>query len=321
MPFIAVRHVLYVRTHATIGRMDNLCNHPSRASPHNASILGFRRPQRIHHSTKHPRNSPNQISQVRIEPQTPHKQQLTNEIRSAQIKTHRFRAFSDIPIFIKRHCDLTAANAHTTPNEKLSHHNTGINNVNCSCSSLETFRRAASSEYMTPSDSSTTSSEIPPELSTINTYAPQYSQYPFASGFPYSTQQSAKICLQASLVISRMFTSLPIPQPLSDNHTHAQARGRPLLPRTMPSFACCLMQSSYAMLMIFYKARVAKQLSLDADGERGGDSTGQLIEELRQGLQRLVAAVSNYSLAFEAMDGMRGESYTSWFSMYFGLCC
>jgi hypothetical protein len=61
------------------------------------------------------------------------------------------------------------------------------------------------------------------------------------------------------------------------------------------------------MLMIFYKARVAKQLSLDADGERGGDSTGQLIEELRQGLQRLVAAVSNYSLAFEAMDGMRGE--------------
>jgi hypothetical protein len=67
------------------------------------------------------------------------------------------------------------------------------------------------------------------------------------------------------------------------------------------------MQSSYAMFMIFYKARVAKQLSLDADNEQSGDSTGQLIEELRQGLQRIVAAVSNYSLAFEAMDGMRGE--------------
>lgn len=61
------------------------------------------------------------------------------------------------------------------------------------------------------------------------------------------------------------------------------------------------------MFMIFYKARVAKQLSLDADNEQSGDSTGQLIEELRQGLQRIVAAASNYSLAFEAMDGMRGE--------------
>ncbi|OQD81509.1 hypothetical protein PENANT_c027G02332 [Penicillium antarcticum] len=230
------------------------------------------------------------------------------KLASAQIKTHRFRAFSDIPIFIKRHCDLTAANANPTPTtEKSIELNTsGIDNVTCSCSSLDTFRRATSTEYMTPSDSSTTSSEIHPELSNMtNTYAPQYSQYPFASGFPYSTQQSAKICLRASLVISRMFQSLPVPQPLSDNHSQGQRR-RPL-PRTMPSFACCLMQSSYAMFMIFYKARVAKQLSLDADGERGDDSTGQLIEELRQGLQRIVAAVSNYSIAFEAMDGMRDE--------------
>ncbi|KAJ5997483.1 hypothetical protein N7522_009143 [Penicillium canescens] len=223
------------------------------------------------------------------------------KLASAQIKTHRFRAFSDIPIFIKRHCDLTAANPNTTTsNEKPGLPNSGITNVTCSCSNLDTFRRAASSEYMTPSDSSTTSSEIHPDM---NTYAPQYSQYPFASSFPYSTQQSAKICLQAALVISRMFQSLPVPQPLTDSQ---QQRRRPL-PRTMPSFACCLMQSSYAMFMIFYKARVAKQLSLDADNEQSSDSTGQLIQELRQGLQRIVAAVSNYSLAFEAMDGMRDE--------------
>lgn len=60
------------------------------------------------------------------------------------------------------------------------------------------------------------------------------------------------------------------------------------------------------MFMIYYKARVAKQLSPDTENERGGDSTGQLIEELRQGLERIIAAVSNYSLAFEALDGMRG---------------
>ncbi|KAJ5424026.1 Transcription factor [Penicillium cf. griseofulvum] len=214
----------------------------------------------------------------------------TNHNPSAQIKTHRFRAFSDIPIFIKRHCDLTAANP-TTATSLVSTKPAGINNISCSCSNLNSFERASSTEYMTPSDSSTSSD--------IHPYAPQYA-YPFASGFPYSTQQSAKICLHASLVISRMFHSLPVPQPLSDP-------GRPL-PRTMPSFACCLMQSSYAMFMIYYKATVAKQLAPDTpEHEHGEDSTGQLIDELRQGLERIIAAVSNYSLAFEALDGMRDE--------------
>ncbi|KAF4765184.1 hypothetical protein HAV15_003151 [Penicillium sp. str.  len=223
----------------------------------------------------------------------------TNKDPSAQIKTHRFRAFSDIPLFIKRHCDLTAANPNNAPTT-VSTKPAGLHNVTCSCSNLSSFERAASTEYMTPSDSST-SSDIHTE---INSYAPQYSQYPFAAGFPYSTQQSAKICLQASLVISRMFHSLPVPQPLLDPQ---QQQGRPL-PRTMPSFACCLMQSSYAMFMIYYKARVAKQLAPDSPhNENGGDSTGQLIEELRQGLERIIGAVSNYSLAFEALDGMRDE--------------
>lgn len=62
--------------------------------------------------------------------------------------------------------------------------------------------------------------------------------------------------------------------------------------------------------MIYYKARVAKQLAPDSpDNEHGGDSTGQLIEELRQGLERIIGAVSNYSIAFEALDGMRGWCY------------
>lgn len=53
---------------------------------------------------------------------------------------------------------------------------------------------------------------------------------------------------------------------------------------------------------------MAKQLAPDSPGNEqgGGDSTGQLIEELRQGLERIIGAVSNYSIAFEALDGMRG---------------
>lgn len=61
------------------------------------------------------------------------------------------------------------------------------------------------------------------------------------------------------------------------------------------------------MFMIFYKARVANQMSPDVENEISSDSTDRLVEELRQGLQRIIGAVSNYSLAFEALDGMRGK--------------
>ncbi|KAJ5246205.1 hypothetical protein N7468_001188 [Penicillium chermesinum] len=221
------------------------------------------------------------------------------KLSSAQIKTHRFRAFSDIPIFIKKHCDLTAA---TNPGSIQDNKIQGLSsahqphNISCSCSSLDQFQRASSAEYMTPSDSST-SSDIHPNI-------PQYPQIPFAPGFPYSPQQSAKICLRAALVISRTFESLPYPQPLTSSH-HNRSPQR--LPRTMPSFACCLMQSSYAMFMIFYKASVAKQFSPSSERDLMGDSTDRLIEELRQGLEKIIVAVSNYSMAFEALDGMRDE--------------
>lgn len=74
----------------------------------------------------------------------------------------------------------------------------------------------------------------------------------------------------------------------------------------MPSFACCLMQSSYALLMLFYKARVAKQLSPESGYESASDPGDQLVEELRHGLELLIRALTNYSVAFEALDGMRG---------------
>ncbi|CAI7597292.1 unnamed protein product [Penicillium pancosmium] len=223
------------------------------------------------------------------------------KLSSAQIKTHRLRAFSDIPIFIKRHCDLTAADPSNPPREvknSPSHQGNGMNSVGCSCSNLDQFQRGSSAEYMTPSDSST-SSDIHPSI-------PQYPQFPFATGFPYSPQHSAKICLRAALTISRMFEGLPYPQPLTEARQQEHQLNRPL-PRTMPSFACCLMQSSYAMFMIFYKARVSKQISPDSESEITAESTDQLVKELRNGLERIITAVSNYSHAFEALDGMRDE--------------
>ncbi|KAJ5690248.1 hypothetical protein N7462_004640 [Penicillium macrosclerotiorum] len=221
------------------------------------------------------------------------------KLSSAQIKIHRFRAFSDIPIFIKRHCDLTAANHSDQPTDisnKPTISGIAISSASCSCSNLDQFQRASSSEYMTPPDSSTSSD--------IHPYIPKYPQYPFASGFPYSPQHSAKICLRAALVISSMFEGLPYPQPLSENDQRRPGR---ILPRTMPSFACCLMQSSYAMFMLFYKTRVAKQYSPESENGLATDATDRLVEELRQGLERIIGAVSNYSLAFEALDGMRDE--------------
>lgn len=82
------------------------------------------------------------------------------------------------------------------------------------------------------------------------------------------------------------------------------------------------------MFMIFYKARVAKQLlssSALPDGDdleqqqqqqqqkqqqqQQSDSTDQLVEDLKQGLQRVLATVSNYALAFEALAGMKGDYF------------
>ncbi|GKZ20073.1 hypothetical protein AbraCBS73388_005250 [Aspergillus brasiliensis] len=215
------------------------------------------------------------------------------KLSSAQIKVHRFRAFSDIPIFIKKHCDLTSANSsNAMPSNaaKNSRSQGGISNIGCSCS-LEPFQQA-------PSDNSSSSSSV----------ASDVQQYPFMQGFPYSVQHSAKMCLRASLLISRMFYSLPLPQPLLDEcQTQQGLHMLPnQLPRTMPSFACCLMQGSYAMLMIYYKARVERRITPDIGNDTPNPSD-RLIEEIRKGLERIIATVTNYAIAFEALDGMRDE--------------
>ncbi|KAL4931502.1 uncharacterized protein BDV17DRAFT_301764 [Aspergillus undulatus] len=214
------------------------------------------------------------------------------KLSSAQIKIHRFRAFSDIPIFLKRHCDLTKANSDEPMSEspaKISNHPEEISSIGCSCSSLDQFQQSSSSESA-PSSTSSTSSEIQS--------IPQYS---FIGEFPFTSQHSARVCLRASLLLSHMFQSLPMPQPLSD-HNHSapvlQLLPQNQYPRTMPSFACCLMQGSYALLMIFYRMSLEKQAN---------QQSVRLTEELRQGLGRIITAATNYTISFEALNGMKDD--------------
>lgn len=179
---------------------------------------------------------------------------------------------------------------------------------------MEPVPRPQAREYApSPSDSSSSSGSV--SLG---------SQYSFLeTGFPFTSQHSAKVCLRAALIIARMFQSLPFPRPLYSAEKQngsavpsasqeyvdpASLDPRTQLPRTMPSFACCAMQSSYAMLMLFYKTRVAKQLSPDSEGGNNSSSE-RLVEELRSGLERIIGAMKNYSRAFEALDGMRGQYY------------
>ena len=71
----------------------------------------------------------------------------------------------------------------------------------------------------------------------------------------------------------------------------------------MPAFACCAMQSSYALLMLCHKAYDDKR---NASDENMSLVVQGYIEHLQQGLVRVLEALENYSLAFEALGGMGG---------------
>jgi hypothetical protein len=213
---------------------------------------------------------------------------------SARIKAHRFRAFSDIPIFIKRHCDLTSASETGLGDKLPSHGSQGQDISKLSCCSLPSNAGAE----LTPSP-------ISPNSSTSVTPLPSF----FGTGFPFSSDYSATVCLNSASTIAEMFHSLPLPKPryrdgfFAPQPSGAGSNSQPNLPRTMPSFACCAMQSSYALLMLYYRARVSQPS--DIANSRDWALKGPM-PKLRHGLTLVIGAVRNYSIAFEALDGMRG---------------
>jgi hypothetical protein len=127
------------------------------------------------------------------------------------------------------------------------------------------------------------------------------------SNFPFSSHQSAKICLKSALNIAHSFDELPFPNPTGvepqpqqhslAQHAHsgagvvgglgAGAGGPPapcflsptsatVCPRTMPSFACCAMQCAYALLMVHQKTKTMYQYSAEVASIAAGAGSGAM---------------------------------------------
>jgi hypothetical protein len=192
------------------------------------------------------------------------KAQAKIKMNSARIKLHRYFAFQDAPIFTKRHCDLKQASYSSAP----------------SCCSTERHISSPTSNGAVNLQLSS-----PPATEIYN-------------------QSSAKICMGAALAIGRAFESRPCPNPmltaLGSQVTFLSDTSQVQAPRTMPVFACCAMQSSYALLMLCYRAKELNSRTSTNSALRSG------LNELYSGLQRVLNALQNYSIAYEAIGGMRG---------------
>jgi hypothetical protein len=199
------------------------------------------------------------------------KAQAKIKLNSARIKLHRYFAFQDAPIFTKRHCDLRPS----AP----------------SCCSAETH----------------VSSPISDGMANL--------QLPSPPATDMYSHTSAKICMGAALAIGRAFESLPCSNPsltaLGSQVAFLSNASQVQAPRTMPIFACCAMQSSYALLTLCYRA---KELNSHASPNSALESG---LNELYSGLERVLNALQNYSIAFEAIGGMRGMSGST---IYLSLC-
>jgi hypothetical protein len=129
--------------------------------------------------------------------------------------------------------------------------------------------------------------------------------------FPFSSHASSKICLQSALNIVTLVDNLPYPNP---DHTipltlppYLSNTSRVEIPRTMPTFACCIMQASYAMLMLYLKARAEHANSPEDSVSAKGLSLRGFLNELQQNLRLVAKILANYALAAEALQGMKGE--------------
>lgn len=127
--------------------------------------------------------------------------------------------------------------------------------------------------------------------------------------------------------IAHSFRTLPFPQPIRANDPLSyfpEMMRENKAPRMIPVFACCAMQSSYALIMLSYKTKAmgfASNLNgggltmvngvLNGDGGNGkGESAMKLLGQLSEGLQMILGAIKNYSVAYEALGGMSGTVFS-----------
>ncbi|KAH8896686.1 hypothetical protein GQ53DRAFT_818957 [Thozetella sp. PMI_491] len=223
------------------------------------------------------------------------------KLNSARIKIHRYCAFYDMPLFSGKHCDLrsTRSDKECKPDD-LNHW------PSCSCSTFGnpnvTSLPIGGYDLTTGSPPGTVwpspnSEESRARLSPVGSTTPK--------SFPYSSHQSAKICLKSALSIAASYDALPYPNPTGQFGLAVIYLGPSstvVAPRMMPSFACCAMQCAYALLMVHQKTRSMYP-------ENGGNSflVESLLVRLQNGLTSILATLENYGLAFEALGGMRDQ--------------
>lgn len=217
--------------------------------------------------------------------------------RSARIKVHRYCAFFDIAVFSSKHCDLASL-------PKKEGDGSEPHQLRACC---------ITTVYSPPSSCSLSTGSLSPEA--VDSPSPNmngdtqpsngYTQ-PSLPDLPFSRHESTRICLKSALNIAASFDAMPYPNPTGqfcESPIYLGPRSTFITPRTMPTFACCAMQCSYALLMV--KDRT------ESTYPKSNGSSNVLVDNLRdrlqQGLLSVLSTLENYATAFEALGGMRGQ--------------
>ncbi|KAL0933961.1 C6 zinc finger domain-containing protein [Colletotrichum truncatum] len=213
------------------------------------------------------------------------------KLNSARIKIHRYCAFFDMPVFSGKHCDLRSKSDNDGSMEPKSW-------PSCSCSSMMTLPSPPM-----PGSNGTSSPPHSGKRSPHSDHSPTNGNP--ISAFPFSSHQSAKICLKAAINIAQSFDDLPYPNPfgqLCPAPCYLSPTSTIVCPRTMPSFACCAMQCAYALLMVNHKTK-----AMYPENAIATPMVESLLLRLQTGLASISATLENYAMAFEALGGMRDQ--------------
>ncbi|KAI3334794.1 hypothetical protein F4824DRAFT_511556 [Ustulina deusta] len=219
------------------------------------------------------------------------------KLNSARIKVHRYCAFFDIAVFSSKHCDLASL-------PKKEGDGSEPHQLRACC---------ITTVYSPPSSCSLSTGSLSPEA--VDSPSPNmngdtqpsngYTQ-PSLPDLPFSRHESTRICLKSALNIAASFDAMPYPNPTGqfcESPIYLGPRSTFITPRTMPTFACCAMQCSYALLMV--KDRT------ESTYPKSNGSSNVLVDNLRdrlqQGLLSVLSTLENYATAFEALGGMRDQ--------------
>ncbi|KAI0433643.1 hypothetical protein F5Y09DRAFT_338459 [Xylaria sp. FL1042] len=212
------------------------------------------------------------------------------KLNSARIKVHRYCAFFDIAVFTSKHCDLASL-------PKRDDDSFEPQRLQACC---------VTTVYSPPSTCSRSTGSLSPGASDSPSPNVNDNAQPSPPELPFSRHESTRICLKSALNIAAAFDAMPYPNPtgqFGETPSYLGPRSTFITPRTMPSFACCAMQCSYALLMV--KDRT-ESIYPKSNGN-GNVLVDNLRDRLQQGLLSVLATLENYATAFEALGGMRDQ--------------